>query len=302
MPADVQRSPDQRIVEAGHALHDLASVTGWAALRWMGALWFDGIAQDGVTQRPVVIAVRHGSVRSQDGIKVTSEFIPPRDRQVVDDLQVTVPVCATAYEARYAPDVRSAVRAIDMAAAADLVSIEEMRQYAELLYHWTGIQMLRDALDLADENVWSPLEVDLLLDWQLAAGFPRPLANRPVFDLQGRFVGTPDLLDPVAGVVGQYDGRLHAVAGRRARDLRTEDAFREVGLEYFTMVAEDRADQARTVRRMRAARARAAFLPPDQRLWTIDPPTWWVPTHTVDLRRSLTPAQRERWLGYRRTA
>ena len=38
---------------------------------------------------------------------------------------------------------------------------------------------------------------------------PRPLCNVPVFDRFGQHIGTPDLLDPVAGVVGEYDGALH---------------------------------------------------------------------------------------------
>ncbi|GAB6985358.1 hypothetical protein [Nocardioides pyridinolyticus] len=291
---------EQRIVEAGHFLSGVESVTGWAALRWMGAEWFDGWEPGGATC-PVDLAVVHGAHRSQPGIAVTSEFMPPRDRTVVDGLQVTVPVCALSFVMRYAPDVRAAARAFAMAAAADLVSTTEMRAYHELLYHFIGIPQGREGLDLGEENAWSPREMDLALVWQLDARLPRPLLNRPVFDLDGRHVGTPDLLDPVAGVAGQYDGRLHLAGHRRARDLGREDDYRRVGLEYFTVVAEDLAHTARTVTRMHEVRQRALGFPADRRRWTITPPRWWVPTHTVELRRALTPAQRERYLGYRRT-
>ena len=37
------------------------------------------------------------------------------------------------------------------------------------------------------------------------------------------------------------------------------------------------------------------------RLWTIDQPTWWVPTETVAQRRALADAQKARLLS-RRTA
>src|SRR5690349_14041575 len=47
---------EQRIVEAGHTLTGLASVTGWASLRWQGAEWFDGWSSDGGS-RPVDLAV-----------------------------------------------------------------------------------------------------------------------------------------------------------------------------------------------------------------------------------------------------
>ena len=303
VPSDVDGSlPEQRIVEAGHYAKRSAAVTGWAALRWMGAEWFDGLEADGGTLRPVRLTVVHGALRDQPGIAVTSECIPPRDRTVVDGLPVTIPVCAVAYEMRYAPDVRAAVRAFCLAAAADLVSLAEMDEYKEWLYHWIGIPRCREALLLADENIWSPREADMATIWQVDAGLPRPLMNRPIFDRQGRHVGTPDLLDLQAGVVGEYDGRLHLVGKRRAKDLGRQDAFHAVGLECFTIVAEDFGDIPRMVARMHAARARASFLPAARRSWTIDPPPWWVPTHTVELRRALTPTQRERFLGYRRTS
>jgi hypothetical protein len=293
---------EQRIVEAGHHLSGLASVQGWAALRWQGALWFDGRADGGRTELAVPVAVLHGKIRSQPGIEVTSEFIPPRDRIVVDGLPVTVPVCALAFEMRYAATPRDAARAFALAAAADLVSMDEMYAYMELLYHWTGIPQLREAMSLAEENAWSPREFDMSAVWQLDAGLPRPLLNRPVFDRNGRHIGTPDLLDPVAGTIGEYDSTLHLAGKRRAKDLRREDAFRSVGLEYFTIVSDDFDDTSRMVDRMHAARSRSSFLRSDAPAWTVEPPPWWVPTHSVALRRSLTPAQRERFLNYRRTA
>ena len=201
---------------------------------------------------------------------------------------------------RYAAEVRAAARAFAMAPAADLVSGEELRSYHELLYHFIGIPQGREGLDLGEENAWSPREMDMTLVWQLDARLPRPLLNRPVFDRDGRPVGTPDLLDVTAGVVGEYDGRLHLAGSRRARDLGREDRFRAVGLEYFTIVSEDMPHTARMVTRMHQARRRALAIPDDRRRWTITPPPWWVPTHTVALRRALTPAQRERFLGYRR--
>lgn len=303
LPSWVDRTNvEQRIVEAGHDLPWMASVQGWASLRWQEALWFDGRAHGGRTELPVPIAVLHGSIREQSGIAVTSEFIPPRDRIVVDGLPVTVPVCALAFEMRYAATPRDAARAFALAAAADLVSTAEMHEYMELLYHWTGIPQLREAMTLAEENAWSPREFDMTAVWQVDAGLSRPLLNMPVFDRNGRHLGTPDLLDPVAGVAGDYDGALHLAGKRRASDLRREDAFRGVGLEYFTIVAQDFGDIPRMVARMHAARSRALCLPPALRSWTVQPPPWWVPTHTVELRRALTPAQRERFLGYRRTA
>ncbi len=302
VPAEVDSTfSAQRILEAGHALHGSQSVTGWAALHWRGATWLDGTFGNGVT-RPVKIAVVHGSRRSQPGAEVTSEFIPPGERETVGGLQVVSARCAVAFEMRYAPDPVTAVRAFDMAAAADLLTREELLDYFELLYHWTGIPHARAAGRLVDENAWSPPEVDARLTWPLELGVDPPLTNRPVFNRANQHIGTPDLLDLEAGLVVEYEGSLHLAGSRRAKDLVREDRFREVGLEYLALVAADRADRSRMARRVAAARARSPYTPAADRAWTIARPAWWTPTHTVELRRALNPAQRERFLGYRRTA
>jgi len=302
VPTDVDgTSTAQRILEAGHDLRGSQSVTGWAALHWQGALWLDGTSANGVPA-PVTIAVVHGSRRSQPGVHVTSEFIPPCERLTVGGLQVVTPRCAVAFEMRYAPTLLDAVRVFDMAAGADLVSQAELLEYFELLYHWTGIPLAREAGVLVDENAWSPPEVDARLIWPLELGLAPPLTNRPVFDRRGRHIGTPDLLDLEAGLVAEYDGPMHLTGSRRAKDLVREDGFRSVGLEYLTLVSADRADRTRMARRIAAARARSPYTAPADRAWTIDHPAWWIPTHTVELRRALSATQRGRLLGYRRTA
>lgn len=291
--------PEQRILEAAHFLGEHSSVTGWAALRWHGAPWFDGSTGPGRPDRPVQIATTRGAVRAQPGMAVTSEYIPPRDRMVVDGLRVVTPVCAVAFEMRYARSLVAAVRAFDMAAAADLVSKAELLDHFEWLYHWIGIPAARKAAELVDENAWSPPEVDVRLAWPLELGLAPPLTNRPVFDRVGRHLGTPDLIDVEAGLVVEYDGPLHLVGERRSQDLVREDGLRGVGLDYLTLVSADRRDRSRLAARIRAARSRAPFTPPADRRWTLDPPPGWTPTHAVDLRRQLTEEQRDRLLRYR---
>jgi hypothetical protein len=301
LPSDLElRQPEQRIVEAGVLLPSYGGVTGWAALHWLGGQWFNGLHDDGSSPRDVDLAVRHGDIRSQPGIHVTSERLTGSEFIVLDGLSVAVAVRAVLYEMRYAPNLRAAVVVLDMAASSDLVSIDEVSAFATPgLNGWNGIPLARRAVSLGDENSWSPQEVYLRLHWTEDAGFPRPLSNHPVFDRSGRHIGTPDLLDVEAGVVGEYDGALHLAGQRRAIDLRREDAFRRVGLEYFTMVAADKGDPERIVRRMREVRARARWEAESTRAWNAVPPPWWVPTVTVEQRRALTEAQRARFLRRR---
>lgn len=303
IPAELNAlDPDQRAVEAAATLPAYGGVTGWAALRWLRAHWFSGLGHDGVSLLPVTLATGLQHVRARPGVAISEERCSPADLTVVDGLTITTAVRSTCFEMRYASSLERAVCALDMAAFADLVSIAELRAYAVEHPGWTGIPQCRDALLEADENSWSVRESLMRQVWQHDAQLPRPLTNRPVFDLQGRHIGTPDLLDPVAGVVGEYDGSLHLAGRQRARDLRREHAFRAVGLEYVVMVAADFADVPGFVARLHGTYARALREPAASHAWTTKPPPWWTPTLTVRQRRALDPVQRERLLRHRRAA
>jgi hypothetical protein len=298
--ASVELSPQQRILEAADLLPPHGGVTGWAGINWAGGeRWFEGYQADGTTFRPVNLAVGGENVRSQPGVLDSAERLDPRDVIIVDGVRITTPVRSACFEMRYAHDERQAAVILSMAAYHDLVSIEEMAQYASRHSGWTGIPQCRAGIPLAEENCWSPPEFDMVLIWRIDAELPGPLCNQPLFDRSGRHVGTPDLLDVEAGVAGQYEGSLHLLGTQRDVDLSAEDRYRRLGLECFTMRSTDRLRPQRMAERMLAARVRARWEAESQRAWTIDQPPWWIPTHTVELRRQLTEPQRERLLRYR---
>jgi hypothetical protein len=290
---------EQRIVEAAAVLPAFGAVTGWAALRWLGAAWFSGLLDDGATPTPVTLATSSADIRPQAGIAVSAEKIGPDEIVVVDGLRVTVPVRSALFEMRHAPSVEAAVVIGDMAAQGDVVTVSELEAYAASLASWTGIPQARKAIELVRENSWSPQETRMRLVWVLVAGLPEPLCNVPVFDLSGRHLGTPDLFEPILGVVGEYEGVVHLDRRQRGLDVRREQALREVGLEYFPVVGADWRDEAALAARMRSAYERAARRPPGDRAWTIEPPPWWVPTDTVARRRNLSEHDRLRLLGRR---
>lgn len=296
VPSDVDADdPRQRALEAAAVVPRDGALTGWAALAWADVRWVDGTDRSG-RPRPATICAPGHRIRARPGIEVSAERLLQAERRRLDGVILTHPLRSVAYEARRAPGLLDAVRWLDLVAASDLVSLAEVAAYAETLTRWAGIDHLRIALPLADENVWSPMETELRLTWTVTMGLGEVVCNRPVFDLDGRRVGTPDVLDLERGVVGEYDGELHLAGRQRATDLRREGAFRRVGLEYVTMVASDRRDPGDFIRRTREARARAARTPVSERRWTVDPPSWWVSTHTVAQRRALDGWQRERYL------
>jgi hypothetical protein len=302
VPAYVEPTTEQRIVEAAAVLPAYGGVTGWAALHWLGGSWFEGQRRGGRELRPVTLAVADRSIRPQPGIATSEERMSPTQLTACNGLRVTTALRSLFFEMRYAETETEAVQHADMAAYDDLLSRDELLAFAAVNPGWTGIDRFRiGTLDMS-ENAWSPTEVTMRRTWEHDAGLPRPLCNRPVFDLHGNHIGTPDLIDPVNGVIGEYNGALHLEGSRRSLDVRREARFRAAGLETVEMLAGDLADPYPFMSRLRQAYARATRTPASDRAWTLSLPPWWIPTFTVVQRRDLDENQRHLLLDYRRRA
>lgn len=289
--------PEQRILEASVLLPDEdGAVTGWAGCRWRGAAYFDGTAADGRTAHPVALAFgAEHNPRPRPGIRILRDRLDPEDVGILHGVRCATVERSLFDEMRGPIDLREAVVAMDMAAAAELTSIARMRRFCTARTGWNGVPQVRSALDLASEDSMSPNETRMRLVWVLDAGLPVPLCNQPVFGRRGDLIGVADLLDPVAGVVGEYDGAAHRGAHRHRRDVMREERFRRAGLEYFKVVGLDLLDPGLVVDRMRSTRARARALPPGRQNWTMTPPEGWYdsPLEAMPLDERL--AHRE-WL------
>jgi hypothetical protein len=291
---------EQRIIEASVVVPEGLGITGWGGLRWLGGRWFDGTRSTG-ERRPVTIAISTHDIRPQPayGIAVTGEGLWRRMAIIHDGIPITQAVWSVSFEMRYADSWRQSVVVLDMAAYNDLVSIEEQAEFITHQNGWTGVPKARKALGFAVENSWSPQEVLMRLVWEVDAELPRPLCNTPIFDLRGRHLGTPDLLDFETGLMGEYDGSGHLLRGQRALDVPRAALLRSHDLESVIMMADDFRHVDRYLERLNRARAIAARRQPARRTWTIEPPSWWIPTLTVAQRRALTGDQRERLLKNR---
>lgn len=286
----------QRIVEVGVLLPAKAYVTGWGSLHWRGGWWFSGVTSTGVP-RPIQVAMPRSLLRAQPSFTVCTERWDHRELEVVDGLQVGSAVRSVCFEMRYAAHLDAALSALEMACFHDLVSVAEASAWIDLHPSYTGIEQARQARDLAHENAWSPMEHHLRRSW--LPQVPVLLCNHPVFDLNGRHIGTPDVIDPRTGVLGEYDGGLHLEGARRAIDVRREHDFRAHGLEPVTMLSEDAFNPGPFKLRLRAAYLRVEQRPASERRWTLELPDGWVPTFTVEQRRALTESQRRVWLRNR---
>lgn len=302
VPSAIELTPQQRVVEAAARLPAHGGVTGWGALAWLKARWFDG-ATGTPFARPVTLAVgsRH-TVRPDRHVRVSQELVPVGAIRRSRGVRVTSPLWSVAFEMRKATTDEAALVAFEMAAYDDLVSVAELAAFVDTaLWIRQGVQRVRDLLPHLEENSWSPQEPVMRRTWEIG-GFGRPAANHPVFDRGGRFVGTPDLLDVHHGVYGMYDGGLHLAGAVRHADIAKEAAYRSLGLEGVVMMAGDVGDRDPFLARLGEAYARAERRPAEERLWLRDLPDWWIPTFTVEQRRALSAYDRSRVLRYRRAA
>lgn len=274
MPSSIDHSDvEQHVLEQADRLREHGAITAWASLRWRGAGFFDGrqFPLPGLLPVPVVLA--GWLLRPDPRLLISRAQLPPSEWEEIRGIRCTIGPRAVFDEVVRRGELRSGVAAADMAMAAGLVTQTLLAAYVAACGPRTGVRLLREVVRLASEHSRSPQETLMRLIWILDAALPPPLCNVSIFDLDGRLLGVPDLFDEEAGLVGEYDGAHHKDGSRHRRDVAREDRFRDSGLEYFELVGGDLRDRRLCVDRMRGARRRAKFLPPESRAWTLQPPS-----------------------------
>jgi hypothetical protein len=264
------------VAEVAAFLPPAGALTGWAALLLHGAAYLDGTAADGRTPLPVPVRLPSGHhLGRHAGLLTVRGDLPAITR--AGGLPCATVDLAVLDGMRLQRDRREAVVLVDMAVAARLTTLRRVRHLVESR-SWRGVPGVptaRWALAQASEASASPPETRYRLVWTQDAGLRRPLVNQPVFDLRGRLLGYPDLLDVEAGLVGEYDGEDHRRSLRHSHDVGREALFRSHGLEVTRATSWDLRDPASLADRVLEARRRARFEPPGRRAWTLSPPPDW---------------------------
>ena len=270
VPAGTDRTRvEQRIIEQAGRVASDGAVTGWAALRMWGAAFFDGTTNGGPPLLPVPLVSPH-HLSSTDACTASRAAVG--DVWTIAGVRVVSPANALHAElvrirATSGDDPsRRMVAAIDMACAAPVTSLRRFGGWLEA--RGQVAHPIRASLSLASEEAVSPPEVEMRMTWKLDAHWPEPVVNRDVFDLDGRFIGRPDLLDPATGVFGEYDGAHHRDRERHRSDVARLERLQQHGLEGFVIVAGDGPEVQ--VARMEEARKRASRRPAGDRRWTLE--------------------------------
>jgi hypothetical protein len=237
--------------------------------------FFDGLARDGRTPLPVPLAACGEGLESGHGAEVVDDRIPPDDVVVIHGIRCAKVERALFDEMQRIGDVREMAIAAGASYAARLTSIKRMRLYAATRRWYRDVRTVKQAIELSCEGCRSPQEDRFRQVWELDARWGRPLCNQTILDLDGRFIATPDLFDPVRGVVGEYAGADHRDIDRHESDIAREADLRGVGLEYVEVVGRDLRDRERVIRRMEESAERAVHL---TRRWKLGP----TPSPTLD--------------------
>lgn len=256
-------------------------MTGWAGLRWRGANYFDGLDATGTTEVDVELVVpTYRNVRPWPGVLARRRMIGPKEWTVVDGLPVATVARALYDEIVTRDDLWAGVQALDMTAAARLISVWLFGLFVGECNARVGAPLVRETVPFGVDESLSPREAWQRMVWRVIAGFDEPVVNQPLCDLRGRRLGVPDLFDPVAALVVEYFGEIHRSADRHRKDVTREELFRSHGLEYVAIVRGD--SRAAAAERMRSARSRAPFTRPEDRLWTSARPAWDPAPETLD--------------------
>jgi len=98
------------------------------------------------------------------------------------------------------------------------------------------IAKLRRAVELAEPATESPMETRLRLILVMGR-LPRPRAQVPLHDQQGRFLGRPDLYYPEHKLGLEYDGATHR--DTLVEDNRRQNRLLNAGIRLLRFTAAD---------------------------------------------------------------
>ncbi|HEX2809740.1 MAG TPA: hypothetical protein VHN80_26550, partial [Kineosporiaceae bacterium] len=258
-------APDLRgqLLRVGSLVPPGGALGGWAAAYLYGAIDLDGTTDSGVQLPVVVCAGRHETCRrGGEQVVIWRSDLADDDVIQLDGVPITAPKRSgfdisrlspfTGKAGRSTQDAEEALVLFDALLRTGMVTTQDVAAYGAGHPRRAGMRQSRLVLGNADEATRSCQETRFRRLWMVAAELPRPLVNQPIADLEGRFVAEADLMDPDAGLVGEYDGAHHSGAARRSADHVRAESLDALGLTVVRVTAPDLTQfRARTVHRLR---------------------------------------------------
>ena len=266
----------QRILDIAPLLSASGALAGWAAAYVHGVGKLDGRDPESLASLPIVVNLGRDVGRADtEGVHYVRERLPPGDRQLRHNLGVTTPERTAFDGARWASDLVEAVVFLDQVSHALRLPLADLARRYISGARWPGLQQFARALALAEPGSASPWESRLRMFYVLRAGLPRPLVNRPVFGLEGNFLGIPDLLDTEAGLATEFDGQDHRRRRQHQADNLREERLEAANLVVCRVDSLDLRQPIPLIERLTARYAQARLRDRRRDRWTIQQPSWW---------------------------
>lgn len=197
------------------------------------AAWIHGLD---VRPRPIEVTLPAKSCISRvAGVNIRRSDVGNDERSIRRGLRVTSRVRTCADIGRREPLVEAVV-VLDMATHAGLVTVQQLRLWADAHAGYRGVDRLRRAVELVEPATESPMETRLRM-LLVQAGLPRPLVQVSLCDEIEVFVGRPDLFYPRQRLAIEYDGTGHRET--MAADNRRQNRLIDAGYRILRFTAGD---------------------------------------------------------------
>lgn len=220
-------TPELRIEAVRRRLPATAVFSG------LTAAWLHGLD---VAWEPIEVTIPKGiGGWARSGFVVRRAAIAARDIVLVGGKRATS-LLRTLFDLSTRMSVTEAVVVVDMALHAGLTSLADLNALGRDRAHRVGVANLRRIAGFAEPAAESPMESRLRMLLVLG-GLPRPQAQIPLHDKQGRFVGRPDLYYPDHRLGIEYDGNIHRQS--LAEDNRRQNRIVAAGFRLLRFTASD---------------------------------------------------------------
>lgn len=185
--------------------------------------------------RTEVVLPRDTPFAPRAGVLVRRALLTEADRIERLGVPVTSGV-RTAFDLARLEPLVEAVTCVDALLHQHVTTAPEIARYAACCRGWRGVRRAATVLEHVDAGAESPMESRLRMVLVLG-GLPRPVANQPLRDRSGSFLGRPDLR--IGHVLIEYDGRLHRDAATFVADLTRQNRLVNEGYTVLRYTAAD---------------------------------------------------------------
>ena len=245
----LEPGPDRRLdrIHAALAVAPADAVlSGWAAavVHGVPSDFLDG-TWDGKAMMPVEFSVPDkDGARRRRGVRLRWSTVPAADTVTYQGWLMTNRLRTTVDLARWSRTPARALAAVDLSLRHGLTTVQELQAFLPLMKRRQGIPLVRAAAGVGTMDAESPKESELRYYW-LESGLPPPIVNAWIYDLRGTCMGRADLLEPVSGYIGEFNGHWHEMWDRPTLDASRNASLRSLNLTLDEFTSLDVGGQGR---------------------------------------------------------